>query len=113
MQTVQLLAVYSSPPRLVEYADGRRYHIAALHFEAEPIGGAFTISDKTPEVGYFAWDTSRTWACWQRLWNGSEMGSQGHLCPLYEEAAQAPRHVTCQVKGYRGPDLAGLMPQTA
>jgi hypothetical protein len=40
----------------VEYADGNRYHIVALNFEAEPIGGTLTISDETTDYGYFSWD---------------------------------------------------------
>jgi ADP-ribose pyrophosphatase YjhB (NUDIX family) len=56
VRIVRLLGVYSSPHRLVEYPDGNRYHIVALNFEAEAIGGALTISDETTEYGYFSWD---------------------------------------------------------
>jgi hypothetical protein len=41
---------------MVEYADGNRYQIVALNFEAEPIGGTLTISDETTEYGYFSWE---------------------------------------------------------
>jgi ADP-ribose pyrophosphatase YjhB (NUDIX family) len=56
VRIVRLLGVYSSPHRLVEYPDGNRYQIVALNFEAEPIGGALTISDETTDYGYFSWD---------------------------------------------------------
>jgi ADP-ribose pyrophosphatase YjhB (NUDIX family) len=56
VRMVRLLGVYSSPHRLVEYPDGNRYHVVALNFEVEPIGGTLTISDETTDYGYFSWD---------------------------------------------------------
>ena len=56
VRIVRLLGVYSSPHRLVEYPDGNRYHIVALNFEAEPIGGTLALSDETTDYGYFSWD---------------------------------------------------------
>jgi ADP-ribose pyrophosphatase YjhB (NUDIX family) len=56
VRIVRLLGVYSSPHRMIEYADGNRYQIVALNFEVEPIGGTLTISDETTEYGYFSWD---------------------------------------------------------
>ena len=56
VRLIRLLGVYSSPHRLVEYADGNRYQIVALNFEAEPIGGSLTISDETTDYGYFSRD---------------------------------------------------------
>ncbi|MDY6876202.1 MAG: NUDIX domain-containing protein [Chloroflexota bacterium] len=50
----QLIAVYSTPHILLEYADGNRYQLVVLHFAAEPIGGVLGISDETSEVGYFS-----------------------------------------------------------
>jgi hypothetical protein len=40
----------------VEYADGNRYHVVALNFEAEAIAGDLTLSDETTEFGYFSPD---------------------------------------------------------
>jgi ADP-ribose pyrophosphatase YjhB (NUDIX family) len=57
VRIVRMLGIYSSPHRLVEYADGNRYQIVALNFEAEPIGGMLSISDETTAYGYFSWDT--------------------------------------------------------
>jgi 8-oxo-dGTP pyrophosphatase MutT (NUDIX family) len=52
-QVGKLIGVYSNPPRLLEYADGNRYHIVGLCFEAKPIEGTLGLSDETTEVGYF------------------------------------------------------------
>jgi ADP-ribose pyrophosphatase YjhB (NUDIX family) len=49
----KLVGVYANPDRLVVYADGNKYHIVGLCFEAEPVGGALGLSDETTEVGYF------------------------------------------------------------
>ena len=56
VRVVRLLGVYSDPHRLVEYADGNRYHVVSLNFEAEPIGGTITICNETIASGYFARD---------------------------------------------------------
>jgi ADP-ribose pyrophosphatase YjhB (NUDIX family) len=56
VRLIRLLGVYSSPHRLVTYADGNRYQIVALNFEAEPVGGALALSDETTAYGYFSWD---------------------------------------------------------
>ena len=56
VRMLRLLGVYSSPHRVVEYSDGNRYHIVALNFEVEPVGGALTLSDETTDYGYFSWD---------------------------------------------------------
>lgn len=52
----KLIGVYSSPHRLLEYADGNRYQIVGLCFEAAPIGGTLSLSDETTEAGYFTPD---------------------------------------------------------
>jgi 8-oxo-dGTP pyrophosphatase MutT (NUDIX family) len=54
VQVGKLIGVYSSPHRLVKYADGNRYHIVGLLFEAEPIGGTLGLSNETTEAGYFS-----------------------------------------------------------
>ena len=50
----RLVGVYSSPHRIIEYADGNRRQDLMLSFEAEPIGGELCITDETTEVGYFS-----------------------------------------------------------
>lgn len=49
----RLIGVYSSPHRLLVYADGNRYQVVGLCFEARPVGGTLGLSDETTEVGYF------------------------------------------------------------
>ncbi len=53
VQIRRLIGVYSSPHMLLTYADGNRYHMVALCFEAEVKGGELGLSDETTEVGYF------------------------------------------------------------
>jgi ADP-ribose pyrophosphatase YjhB (NUDIX family) len=49
----RLIAVYSTPHRILEYADGNRRQLVSHSFEVEVIGGALTLSDETTEFGYF------------------------------------------------------------
>lgn len=52
----RLIGVYSNPHCLIEYADGNRFHVVAMHFEAEPIDGELGLSDETTDFGYFSRD---------------------------------------------------------
>ena len=47
----RLIAVYSTPHKLLEYPDGNRYQLVVLHFVAEPIGGVLGAGDETTEIG--------------------------------------------------------------
>jgi len=49
----RLVGVYSHPDQLVIYPDGNKAHIVALHFEAEILSGAPTLSNETTDFGYF------------------------------------------------------------
>lgn len=49
----RLVGVYTSPDFLIEYADGNRVQIIAMHFEAEVISGELGLSDETTEADYF------------------------------------------------------------
>ncbi len=53
VQVVRLLGVYSSPHRLLEYADGNRYHLVSLNFEVVQVGGELQLSNETTAYGYF------------------------------------------------------------
>lgn len=53
-QVTRLIGVYSNPHRVVQYADGNRYHLIALCFEARVTGGELGLSDETTEAGYFS-----------------------------------------------------------
>ncbi len=52
----RLIGVYSSPDWLLEYADGNRFQVLGLCFEAEPTGGKLALSDEVTEYGYFTPD---------------------------------------------------------
>ena len=49
----RLVGVYSHPDQLVIYADGGKFQIVALHFEADVTGGELGLSDETSDFGYF------------------------------------------------------------
>jgi ADP-ribose pyrophosphatase YjhB (NUDIX family) len=52
----RLIGVYSTPHRIIEYADGNRRQIVSHSFEAEVVGGELGLSDETTEFGYFSID---------------------------------------------------------
>ncbi len=53
VQIVRLIGVYSTPHRIITYADGNQWQTIAHSFEAQVIGGDLTLSDETTEFGYF------------------------------------------------------------
>ena len=53
VRVTRLVGVYSHTDQLVMYADGNKFHIVALHFEAEILSGEPSLSDETTEFGYF------------------------------------------------------------
>ncbi len=53
VQVGKLIGLYSSPDYLIVYADGNRFQILRLCFEAEPVGGNLGLSDETTEAGYY------------------------------------------------------------
>ncbi len=56
VRVVRLIGVYSTPHRIIEYADGKRYQFVSLHFEAEITGGALSLSDETTGYGFYSQD---------------------------------------------------------
>jgi ADP-ribose pyrophosphatase YjhB (NUDIX family) len=56
----RLIGVYSTPHRIIEYADGNRRQLVSHSFEAEVIGGELSLSDETTEFGYFTIDEIHT-----------------------------------------------------
>lgn len=52
VEVVRLAGVYSDPHRLIEYADGHRFHLISLNFETRVVGGALRESEETSE---FLW----------------------------------------------------------
>lgn len=60
VQVERLIGVYSDPNFILQYADGERCHVVALHFEVKAIGGTLSLSNETTEYGYFTWDNIQT-----------------------------------------------------
>jgi ADP-ribose pyrophosphatase YjhB (NUDIX family) len=60
VRVTRLVGVYTSPDFVIEYADGNRYQIVAMSFEAEIIGGELVVSEETTEHGYFTPDQIRS-----------------------------------------------------
>jgi ADP-ribose pyrophosphatase YjhB (NUDIX family) len=54
VQVTRLIGIYTSPHRLIAYADGNHYQLVSLSFEAEVVSGELRLSDETTEFGYFA-----------------------------------------------------------
>lgn len=54
VQIKRLIGVYSTPHRLLEYADGNRYQLVSCSFEVGLLGGTLTLSNETTEFGYFS-----------------------------------------------------------
>jgi ADP-ribose pyrophosphatase YjhB (NUDIX family) len=54
VQVTRLVGIYTTPHRIVAYADGNRYQLVALSFEARVVSGELRLSDETTEFGYFA-----------------------------------------------------------
>ena len=53
VRVARLVGVYTSPDFVIEYADGNRYQIVAMSFEAEVSGGQLTLTEETTEFGFF------------------------------------------------------------
>ena len=54
VRVIRLVGVYSHPDQLTVYPDGNKFHIVALHFEAEVVSGEPGLSDETTDFGYFS-----------------------------------------------------------
>jgi 8-oxo-dGTP pyrophosphatase MutT (NUDIX family) len=53
VRVTRLVGIYTSPDFVIEYADGNRFQIVALSFEAEVTGGELQLTEETTEFGYF------------------------------------------------------------
>jgi ADP-ribose pyrophosphatase YjhB (NUDIX family) len=53
VRVTRLIGIYSTPHRIIEYADGNRWQFVSFSFEAEVLDGELQLSDETTEVGYF------------------------------------------------------------
>ena len=50
----RLVGIYSHPDQIVIYPDGGKFHIVALHFQAEVTEGEPGMSNETTDFGYFS-----------------------------------------------------------
>jgi ADP-ribose pyrophosphatase YjhB (NUDIX family) len=68
VRIVRLIEIYSSPHRIVEYADGNRYQIIALNFEVAIVSGEPNLSSETIDIGYFTPDEIKKLALMSHHW---------------------------------------------
>ena len=54
VQVTKLIGIYTTPHRLLEYADGNRWQLVVLHFEAEVQDGEIRTSDETSDLKFFS-----------------------------------------------------------
>ena len=53
VEVKELIAIYSSPDRLLIYEDGNQWQLVILHFYVQVIGGFLQTSDETTELRFF------------------------------------------------------------
>lgn len=57
VEVIRLVGVYTDPHYIAVYADGNRWQIVSMHFEARIIGGAMAITDgESTELAFIALD---------------------------------------------------------
>ena len=54
VRAARLIGVYSTPHRVVAYADGNRHQFVSLAFECERLDGELTLNEEVTEFGYFS-----------------------------------------------------------
>jgi len=50
----KLVTIYSSPDRLVIYADGGKFQIIGLAFDVELVDGHIQLTEETIDIGYYS-----------------------------------------------------------
>ena len=56
VEVKELIAIYSSPDRLLIYEDGNQWQLVILHFYVERFGGFLQMSEETTEAQFFTRD---------------------------------------------------------
>jgi 8-oxo-dGTP pyrophosphatase MutT (NUDIX family) len=57
VEVVRLVGVYTTPHHIVTYADGNRWQLVSMHFEARITGGRMEITDgESTEMAFIAID---------------------------------------------------------
>jgi 8-oxo-dGTP pyrophosphatase MutT (NUDIX family) len=54
VQVRRLIGIYTTPHRIVEYADGNRFQFVSFCFEVGLLGGELGLSNETTAYGYFS-----------------------------------------------------------
>ena len=60
VEVEQLIAVYSTPHKLIVYPDGNQWQLVILHFRARIVGGSPQASDETTAVSFFTHPETKT-----------------------------------------------------
>ena len=67
----RIIGVYSTPHRIIEYPDGNRFQMVAIHFEADIIDDGFQVGDETTDLGFFNLEEMESLTimehCWERI----------------------------------------------
>ncbi|HMN30735.1 MAG TPA: NUDIX domain-containing protein [Caldilineaceae bacterium] len=50
----RLIGIYTTPHRIIEYANGSRFQYASFSFEAEVVGGELGLSNETTAFAYYS-----------------------------------------------------------
>ena len=53
VEVERLIGIYTTPHRVITYADGNRFHLISFSFEVKVVGGTLGLSNETTEYGYF------------------------------------------------------------
>ncbi len=53
VQVKRLISIYTNPHILLEYADGNRWQLAILHFEAKILDGELSQSDESTALQFY------------------------------------------------------------
>ena len=56
VRVTRLVGVYSSPHKIIEYADGNKYQGVTITLESQMIGGQLCLNKETTEFKYFSAD---------------------------------------------------------
>lgn len=54
VEVSRLVGIYTTPHRMVRYADGNQFQFVAMSFVAHTIGGELGLSEETTAFGYFS-----------------------------------------------------------
>jgi 8-oxo-dGTP pyrophosphatase MutT (NUDIX family) len=68
VKVLRLIGVYSCPNRVIEYADGNRWQIIGLNFEAKLLDGQPCCTPEVKAFGYFSLDEVKSIELMEHHW---------------------------------------------